>query len=155
MKSKGFTLVEVLVGLAITSIIIVGLMDLFGKFTVGNIQFCNSTKDVLAINRAFDLFERDMDRFISVRGQIKSTHFSYDTSQDKGNSWITYEIQNNTIRRIAKEPKSRQGINIILTFNESSSFGFENNILTFEIDGFERSMSIDWSENSGKRETNN
>ncbi|MEA2065684.1 MAG: type II secretion system protein [Thermotogota bacterium] len=155
MKSKGFTLIEVLAGLAVTSIIIVGLMDLFGKFTIGNIQFCDSTQNILAINRAFDLFERDMNRFSHVRGQIKNDHFSYDTSHDKGNSWIAYEIRNNTIRRIAKEPNSRQGINIILTFDKSASFSYEDNIVTFVIDGFIRSIRIDWSENSGKRKADN
>jgi hypothetical protein len=87
-----------------------------------------------------------MNRFAQLRGQIKNDRFSYDTSYDKGNSWIAYEIKNNTIRRVAKEPNSRQGINIILTFDKSASFSYEDNIVTFEIDGFTRSLRIDWSE---------
>ncbi len=143
MRNKGFTIIEMLVGLAITSIVMVGLMDLFGKFTIGNLQFCNSTQNVLSINRTFDLFERDMDFFIRTRGQISSKRFSYDIYDTEGNSWITYEIHNNTIRRTAKEPGSRPGTNILLTFNDNATFYCEDNILTFEIDGFIRSTRLE------------
>ncbi|MFO7883041.1 MAG: prepilin-type N-terminal cleavage/methylation domain-containing protein [Kosmotogaceae bacterium] len=153
MRNKGFTIIEVLVGLAVTSIVLVGLIDIFGKFSLGNLQFCNSTQNVLAVSRAFDLFERDMDRFVSVRGKINSKRFSYDTSDGKSNSWITYEVQKNTIRRVAKEPNNRQGTNILLTFDENASFNHEDSVVTFEIDGFVRSIRIDWSDKIGKRET--
>lgn len=143
MRNKGFTIIEMLVGLAITSIVIVGLMDLFGKFSIGNLQFCNSTQDVLSINRTFDLFERDMDIFARTRGQVRSKRFSYDVYDTEGNSWITYEIHENTVRRTAKEPGSRPGTNILLTFRDNAAFYCEDNILTFEIDGFTRSTRLE------------
>lgn len=102
-RQKGFTLVELMVGIMILSIIMVGLLNMFDTITAGGLRSQNKVRAQESARRALEGMTREVmvaNHFNAGTTNATSISFRGDVyNEDNWNQVVTYNLVNGVIYR--------------------------------------------------------
>ena len=94
MKFRGFTLVEMVVAIAIFVIISVAIYGTIARFMEVNVDLSQRTEKLAKLNLFFTLLERDVHNFINrpVRGQYGDSLAAFESSSGSQGGNLLFEM---------------------------------------------------------------
>ncbi len=135
---KGISLVELLVAFLVSSILFILILKVFDAFVSTVFLFVRETKDSVAIFRAVDVLERDLN--LSVGGFSCGTDFlSFNIVSEGSLKRVRYYITGKKVMR-----RSGNSHNTVMEIREEASFFDEGESVRFTIDRRDVLLRLGW-----------
>ncbi|HAA85531.1 MAG TPA: hypothetical protein DCE14_04165 [Kosmotogaceae bacterium] len=99
---RGLSLVEMCIGLLVGSIVTASLLSLFTQFTMITGRFLSENKHLLALFRAFNMIERDLESYLRLSAPVTENALSFDVRTGNTTERVTYFVRDGTklMRRV-------------------------------------------------------